>query len=456
MKKEKTPFDILTPDTSKIERQVIADAVTSDNMLGDVIPLIHEDFFTSEERRKMWKAIVDTYNKGESVNAWSIGSLYGDAYIREIVPVIPEAGGTVSCVQHATIFRSQATKRRAFKAALALLQETLKPDVSEADILAGLPEFSAQVEGPAPLRSEIPLAEALKDIKADLKQSEEMKARGETMRIRTGFHFIDRAINNGFKPGQLIILAARPSVGKTSIMLQFAKTAALDGNPVEIISLEMTCSELVEKMLYSTGKVSPRQITLSDIEWNDYAEAETQLAPLPIYINDFSRSLDDIVSRLTMAVKQGRCKMALIDYLGLIQDALNFGNAKLYQVIARITGTLKGLAKRLQIPIVLLCQLNRDQAREKRSPELYDLRDSGSIEQDADIVIMLEPKPETGEILAWLRKNRSGKRDIAFVLKPNTTYSEFTEEAPISPIEKEPPTYEPESLPDTETIDLPF
>ena len=157
-------------------------------------------------------------------------------------------------------------------------------------------------------------------------------------------------------------------------------------------------------------------------------------------------------------MKQGRCKIAFIDYLGLFQDTLSLGNAKLYQVIAKITGTLKAVAKRLGIPIVLLSQLNREQAREKRAPELYDLRDSGSIEQDSDIVIMLEPR-ENG-IYAWLRKNRNGKRDLAFVLVPNSTYSSFTEDLPISSVSSSPKeeetTIDIHHEPIAEQQDLPF
>ena len=168
---------------------------------------------------------------------------------------------------------------------------------------------------------------------------------------------------------------------------------------------------------------------LYDGSHDEFKEALFKLGqtPLPLYINDFSRSRDEIVTRLNQSVKQKRCKIAFIDYLGLFQDALTIGNVKLYQVIAKITGTLKAAAKRLGIPVVLLCQMNRDAVREKRAPELYDLRDSGSIEQDADIVLMRDPKPDEGRILMWVRKNRNGKRDNALILVPNNSYTAFDE-----------------------------
>lgn len=444
MKKNTITYaDLPMPESTELERQMLADCFASDVILGDIIPVLHEDFFTSESRRQIWGSIVKNYNKGEGVDLWSLGTIHGEAFTKEVLPYMATASGGYAG-QHASVLRSAATRRRAYMAATELMRKAVNTAATEADILASMSDIVAQVEGPAPLQSELHLADVLEDVKKDIKAEEEIKAQGGTLRISTGFRYLDGYINNGYKPGQLVILAARPSVGKTAVMLQMAKSAAKDGNPVQIFSLEMTGNELGERLLYSTGKVLPYQVAFAQVEWRAFEEAEGELKPLPVYVNDFSRTLSDIVTRLTQAVKQGRCKVAFIDYLGLIQDALNLGAVKLYQIIAKITGTLKAVAKRLHIPIVLLCQLNREQAREKRSPELYDLRDSGSIEQDADIVIMLEPRTEDGAILAWLRKNRNGKRDIAFVLQPNSTYSAFEEKPPIAPIEKEAPAFDDE------------
>lgn len=420
-------LDIPFPETAALERQVLADAVCSPEMLGDVIPLVHADFFTNTPRRNIWDAIVDHYHKGRAIDMTTIASISGKDFVEEVIPSMGHAGATVSCLDHAALLRTGAAKRRAYIAVTNFLTNAISPKSSEADILSSLETLVSHVEGPVPLQSERKLSKILEEVKEDIQKAEKLIAQGNSLRIRTGFRRLDETINGGFKPGHLIVLAARPSVGKTAVMLQLAKKAALTGNPVEIFSLEMTCQELCERLLFSTGKVKPYQITQAIMEWQAFADAEGELKPLPIYINDFSRALDDIVSRLTQAVKQGRCKIAFIDYLGLFQDTLNLGNTKLYQVIARITGTLKAVAMRLGIPIVVLCQLNRDQARMNRAPELFDLRDSGSIEQDSDIVIMLEPSEQEGCINAWLRKNRNGRRNIAFVLRTNTSYTVFDE-----------------------------
>ena len=432
MRNEVQVFDIPFPDTTDIERQVIADAVTSDYMFGDVLPLVHVDFFTTTVRKKMWETIIAQYNAGKGITMDIIGPMIGKAFFDEILPKTNFSGGVMAPIEHARLLRDGNAKRRAYFAAATFLQNSTQPQCTEQDILTNIELFTRTIEGPAPLMSEKRLSSVLEDVRAEAKKTQENRDKGRQSRITTGFDYMNRVFYGGFKPGQLIILAARPSVGKTAVMLQMAKAAALAGNPVQVFSLEMTAQELGERLLFSTGKVLPKQISTGCVEWQAYTQAENELKSMALYINDFSRTLDEIVSRLTQAVKQNRCKIAFIDYLGLLQDCLSFGNAKLYQVIAKVTGTLKAVAKRLEIPIVLLCQMNREQAKEKRSPELYDLRDSGSIEQDADIVLMLEPKMEntTKQIFAWLRKHRSGMRDIAFILEPNETYSSFTEQAP--------------------------
>lgn len=423
--------DIPFPETIDLERQVIADVIQSPEMMGDVMPLIHPSFFTNPARHNVWQLMVDHYHKGLSFDLQTICAEMGKTAVDEILPCLANAGGSIAVLQHAVHLRTGATRRRAYSAALVFIMEAVRPEYTEEDILAKIEVLARNVEGEAPLQAEVKLLQGLNAVKEEAKKIEVLKQQGLSIRIPTGFYYLDEYLNKGLKPGQLVIIAARPSVGKTAVMLHLAKTAALNSFPAEIFSLEMTCPELCERFLFSTGKVNPYQLANGDVEWQAFDEADDELRPLPIFINDFSRTLDEIITHMTQSVKQGRCKIAFIDYLGLIQDALNLGSAKLYQIIARITGTLKAVAKRLGIPIVLLCQLNRDQAREKRAPELYDLRDSGSIEQDADVVIMLEPRPDEGRIFAWLRKNRNGKRDIAFVLVPNKTYSSFEEGLPV-------------------------
>lgn len=435
-----TFFGEQIPDTSEAERMVLADAVIASDMLGDVMQAVTGDFFTSTDRRSIWDLIVEHYNAGKPIDAFTITQIAGKPYINEVMPYASEVMRS-QVLDHALMLRDGAAKRRAVLAASAFVQNAINPVSDEQSILAAVETFSKAVEGPAPMRRDPHISDVLKELREEAMQTQEAIRSGKNVRVTTGFYTIDNVMNGGMKAGHLVIIAARPSVGKTALMLQMAKAAAAAGNPAIIYTLEMPAKELAERMMYSTGEVRPYQFNYGEIEWQAYDRGEQQILPLPLFINDFSRSLDEIVSRTTQAVKQGRCKVIYIDYLGLMQDALNFGNAKLYQVLGRITGTFKAVAKRLGIPIVLLCQLNREQAREGRAPELFDLRDSGSIEQDADEVLMLdnnepenfEAKPGENPIFVYLRKLRGGQKNWCFVLNPNDTYSSFREENPIPP-----------------------
>lgn len=427
MKQQEQLLDYQFPDTTDIERLVLADAVSAPEILGDIIPAVHPDFFSMTSRRNIWEVIVKYYNEGRTIDLATVSAATGKPFIDEVLPFLGQTGSGASAFEHVAILRSGAAKRRAYYATATFLKQALAPASMEQDILTMTEAFVAHVEGPSPVQVEQRLDSVLNNIGSELEKVAADKSQGKNRKITTGFRTLDWWFYQGWTPGQLVILAARPSVGKTAVMLQMAKAAAASGVPVQIFSLEMTAQELGQRMLISTEKLKTSDFSSGDVNWQAFEEANGQLALLPLYINDFSRSLDEIVTRLNQSVKQKRCKIAFIDYLGLFQDALALGNVKLYQVIAKITGTLKAAAKRLGIPVVLLCQMNRDAVKEKRAPELYDLRDSGSIEQDADIVLMLDPKPNEGRIYMWVRKNRNGKRDNALILVPNNTYTAFEE-----------------------------
>ena len=177
----------------------------------------------------------------------------------------------------------------------------------------------------------------------------------------------------------------------------------------------------------------PYEISSGFVNEYGYGPAQQEIRSLPLYINDESRTLAGILSRITAAVTKERCSIAFIDYLGLIKVDES-GRMPLNQQIDMATRELKNAAKRCKIPIVLLCQLNREAAKEDGSPQLYHLKDSGGIEQNADIVLMLEQEKridgesdERPNINIWVRKNRQYRRDICIKVQPNSTYSSFRE-----------------------------
>lgn len=248
---------------------------------------------------------------------------------------------------------------------------------------------------------------------------------GVTPGITTGFAELDR-ITSGWHPEKLIIWAARPGVGKTSIAIHLAKRAARRGTPVAFFSLEMGETELADRMIISEAGISADNYNSGAIQPPEYSRAETAMqaiSRLPIYIDDNPKAtVGNIVNKARLLKKQGKCQMAIIDYLQLITPSTKTGRSR-EQEVSEISRLLKVHAKELKIPLIVLCQMNRDIEAEKREPRLSDLRESGSIEQDADMVIFIN-RPgmhveelrdkKTGELLEnyielIIRKHRGGK-----------------------------------------------
>lgn len=425
--------EIPFPDTGAIERQFLADCVGNPESMPDFTGIVDETMFTEESRLYIWRVLVWMFNNAQAIDLPSVVTRTGKFYIDEVLSRNIESATPFTALQHAQQLRASAVRRRAYHSAVRLIQSATKPDTGELDVFEAAQQLTMDIQGERPIVAEATMDVVMDAVDAEVKENRENSASGKRTRIPTGFYTLDGLTYQGWGPGQLIILAARPSIGKTAIMLQMAKAAARSNFPATIFSLEMTKEELGKRLLFSTGKIRPFEVATGNVDGQQYAPASQEIRNLPIYINDESRTLAGLLSRITVSVMQGRCKIAFIDYLGLITIDES-GRSPLYQQIAKATRELKLIAKRQKIPIVLLCQLNREAAKEDRSPQLYDLRDSGSIEQDADVVLMLEQEKRVTEdqqerpnINIWVRKNRQFQKDIKITVKPNDSYSSFKE-----------------------------
>lgn len=423
--------DIPFPDTDIIERQFLADCVSNPESMPEFTSIVDESMFTNEARTYIWKTIVWMFNTGQVIDLATVGTRTGKFYVEEVLMKNFTPSTPYTSIQHAVQLRAATVRRRAYYSAVHLLQSVTKPDAGELDVLEAAQKLTLDVQGEKTIIAEADMKAVLKQVDDEIKENKKNTDAGKRTRVTTGLKQLDFLTYGGWGPGQLIILAARPSVGKTALMLHFAKAAAKSGSPVTIFSLEMTKEELGKRLLFSTGRVSQKQVATGYIDENGYKPATDELKDLPIYINDESRTLAGILSRIMVSVQKGRCKMALIDYLGLMTiDETNRQQIK--DQLARATRELKNIAKRQKIPIILLHQLNRESVKEGRAPQLFDLKDSGSIEQDADIVLMLDQEKQvvgTGnpDINIWVRKNRQFKKDVKVIVTPNESYSAFTE-----------------------------
>lgn len=417
--------DYPLPDSTQIERQLLSDMATNPDAIGNVDAIVEPGMFTSKDRRELYETLLAMYYADKKIDYSTIYGRVGQKFVTEVINSGVTTGTTsTETLLHAEALRAIEVRKRAYNAAVSLLNLSVMPGATEESIFVEAESISNALQGAKPVKEESTMPEVMNDLSEELQEMERLAKSGKSFRIPTGFPTLDSLTFRGWGAGQLIILAARPSVGKTAVMLQMARASASAGFPTAIFSLEMTKSELGQRMIYSTGLIDPQQVTTGMIDWDRFEIAVSSVASLPITINDSAKQLRKIAAKIQIMARRGECRIAFIDYLGLVKDGEN-AKLPLYQQIANITGELKATAKAAGIPIVLLCQLNRASASEDRPPQLYDLRDSGSIEQDADVVLMLEHPKDM--LNMWLRKNRQYRKEVCINLRPNNTYSQFEE-----------------------------
>lgn len=416
------------PSTSELERTIIAEIITQPGCISIARDIVRKSMFLDEGNASLWATLLEMADKGEYIDINTLSARTDQGKLIEVFSAPVEAS-IMSITGHCEALRDIASRRSISAAAIRIVEAAAcsATTIPELLTMAGkIGENSGFNERDMTSRK---VGEVLNAVCQSIEEAEAATNSGKRAKIPTGFEFLDRLTFSGFGPGNLVILSARPSVGKTAVMLQMALTASRAMFPACVYSLEMTCEELAQRLMFSTEIVTPKQVAGGQVDWHEVERANAQFEKLPLYLNDTARTLDQIANDITLNNQRGRCSIAFIDYLGLIMSTDS--RRPLYQVIAERTARLKQVAKQCGIPIVLLSQLNRNSAADGRAPELYDLRDSGSIEQDADIVLMLERETHDlndHRVNMWVRKNRNGKAgDICVKLEANNTFTIFTE-----------------------------
>lgn len=417
------------PDTLPSQLQVIADIISLPEVIAEARRILTDEVFQEDKCWRAWDELRQMSEEGTPIDFASAYHRIGQDLMRSIAPLMHNSGGIMTAIQHCCTLKDVHIKYKTYSEALSLMMHASDGTRSAQDVIDRVGSFAETI------RREIDadkgmqhIADAFNDLGEKIEENIQQRKEGKIIRVPTGFSMLDYLTYGGFNAGNLVILAARPSVGKTAVMLQMAKAAAMAGKAVNLFNLEMTNVELAQRFLFSTGSVTPQQVARGDMEWINFEIGSGKFSNQPIWLNDSAYTEEEIIRYITLNSQAGKCDIAFIDYLGLIRM-----NAKLplHQAIAETTKRLKQVAKQCGIPIVLLCQLNRASASENRPPAMYDLRDSGSIEQDADIILMLEKasyEEDGKDVNIWVRKNRQGKAgDIKIEIVGNDTFTAFTE-----------------------------
>jgi len=393
--------DYAPPADPEAEQAVLGAILIRPEVLDLMADLLQPEDFYREAHSRIYEAILDLYGRGEPVDYRTVASLLSDRGRLEgvggavfLVSLSEEVGFATNVEAYARRVHDKAILRRLLSCTQEIAGQCLAPvenvaefldaaerkvfEVAEAKVRPGFRPLSALVD------SEIATLEAIWGRKD-----------GALTGVTSGFIDLDN-YTAGFQPSDLIILAARPSMGKTALALNIAFNAAYRSKPpvpVAFFSLEMSKEQLVRRLLSSVGQVDASQIRraafLTPHEWTQLQEAAGVLLDCPIYIDDTpAATVLDIRAKSRRLKAEGKLGLVVIDYLQLMQGRADAPSRE--QQISEISRSLKALSKELAVPVLALSQLSREpEKREKKRPQLSDLRESGAIEQDADVVLFI-------------------------------------------------------------------
>lgn len=392
----------IPPQDIKLEEAIIGALLIESTAISRIEDYLKAEDFYSEQNKILFKAIEELYSESKPTDMMMVTeklmrektlTLVGGAL--RISEIAGRVASTVSLEHHALVVKQKSIEREAVLNARQLIGQ-VQEGVDINDILFA---SSKRIEELQESLIGKDGGQFIQDVlkKADIELSARMELARKNIRsgIDTGLHDLNKR-TNGWQKSDLIILAARPAMGKTALLLHLAKSAAKSGVPVCLFSLEMSDVSLVNRMILSIADVDAEKFKsgyISNDEYLKIQEAMRQLAKLPIYIDDnASASMGYIRAKCRLLKKQGKCGMIFVDYLQLADSDEKSGNRE--QEVAKMSRTAKKVAKELEVPFILLSQLSRKtEDREGKRPMLADLRESGAIEQDADMVIFIH-RPE--------------------------------------------------------------
>ncbi len=388
-------FNALPPSAVEAEMSLIGSVILDPNVCGDVVQVIrHADDFFRPPHAELWSAILHLYDTHQSVDVVQLQQLLEDRgslervggldYIVELADSVPSAA---NAVHYARIVRDKSMVRQLIAAAGDMLREAYGGAESSAALLDEAEQRIFKIAQESESRQASALSELIREAMERLEQSDGQPLTG----VGSGYAELD-VLTGGFQPGELIILAARPSMGKSALALNLCEHIATRGEPVGFFSLEMSSGQLVQRLLASRSGIDGDRMRRNAMRSNEFRAlfaACEELQSAPMYFDDTPG-----LTLLQLRAKARRMKQkhglvaVVIDYLQLMTSGHRTESRQ--QEVSEISRGVKALARELNVPVLCLSQLNRAaEQREGHRPRMSDLRESGSIEQDADVIMML-------------------------------------------------------------------
>ncbi|MFZ5851104.1 MAG: replicative DNA helicase [Actinomycetota bacterium] len=439
-----TDFERTPPQDITAEQSVLGGMLLSKDAIADVVEVVRAVDFYRPAHALIYDVVLDLYGRGEPADAVTvaaeltrrgeIGRVGGAPYLHTLISGVPTAA---NAGYYAAIVRERAVLRRLVEAGTRIVQLGYAAGGDVDDIVD---RAQAEVYAVTERRTSEDYQPLSDIMQGTLDEIEAIASHGgQLVGVPTGFTDLD-ALTNGLHPGQMVIVAARPALGKSTLGLDFARSAAIrHGLTSVIFSLEMSRNEITMRLLSAEARVPlhhMRSGSMSDEDWTRLARRMGEVSSAPLFIDDSpNMSMMEIRAKCRRLKQRHDLRLVIVDYLQLMSGARKVESRQ--QEVSEFSRALKLLAKELEVPVVAISQLNRGpEQRTDKKPMLSDLRESGSLEQDADVVVLLHREdayeresPRAGEADLIVAKHRNGPTATVTVAFQGH-YSRFVDMAP--------------------------
>ena len=436
----------ILPNDLEAEQSLLGCLFISQDACAEIFPTVSVKDFYSNAHQKIYQAMLDNYIKNVAVDYITVSKVLetkgeleevgGLGYITDLTNYVPSAA---NFKHYADIIKNDSILRQIIDASQATINDAFE-SVDAGNVLARAEKLIFDI-------SQTKSRSSLEHIKYGVTEAIDMMEKlaidpNANAGVKTGFPTLDK-ITNGFKPGELIIIAARPGIGKTTLAVNFAINSAVKyGKSVAMFDLEMSALQVAQRFICATGRVPMDMVkggTKDQNTWATLFETKKILENANIYIDDTTTITPaEILSKCRRLKAQSGLDMVIIDYLQLMKAEKASKDGNRQQEVADLTRSIKLAARELGCPILLLSQLNRGvEQRSDKTPQLSDLRESGSIEQDADIVMFISDRADESvkeeddgddaiDYTLVIAKHRNGMRGN-IPIKWKSEYTQFYE-----------------------------
>jgi replicative DNA helicase len=437
--------DRTPPQDIAAEQSVLGAMLLSKDAIADVVEVLRSEDFYRPAHQLVYDVALDLYGRGEPADAVTVsaeltrigelGRVGGAPYLHTLVASVPTAA---NAGYYARIVKERAVLRRLVEAGTRIVQMGYAGD-GDVDMIVDRAQAAVyDITDKRTSEDYLPLAEIMP---GTLEEIDAIASRGGSLAgVPTGFADLD-SLTNGLHAGQMIIIAARPAIGKSTVGLDLARSASIrHGLTSAIFSLEMSRNEIAMRLLSAEASIALNHLrggTMSDNDWQKLARKMSAVSEAPLFIDDSpNMTMMEIRAKCRRLKQRHDLRLVIIDYLQLMTSGKKVESRQ--QEVSEFSRALKLLAKELEVPVIAISQLNRGpEQRTDKKPMLSDLRESGSLEQDADMVILLHREdayeresPRAGEADFIVAKHRNGPTNTVTVAFQGH-YSRFVDMAQV-------------------------